>query len=134
MTVRDRVAVGVRFLDDELPDWRDRVDVDVLDMSTMDTCVLGQLFGWEIGADLLDEWWSNAPAEEPPVRAGFEKEDESYTDLQAEWLRAITNEPECDGCHQDPWCQPVHYGTCPLTTTNPISEPSDISTLIGRNA
>lgn len=21
---------------------------------------------------------------------------------------------ECDGCDQDPWTPPVHYGTCPL--------------------
>lgn len=25
---------------------------------------------------------------------------------------------ECDGCDQDPWRKPVHYGTCPLAPGN----------------
>lgn len=29
-------------------------------------------------------------------------------------VEALPDELECDGCDQDPWRTPVHYGTCPL--------------------
>jgi hypothetical protein len=28
------------------------------------------------------------------------------------------DQPECDGCDQDPWTRPVHYGSCPLAPGN----------------
>jgi hypothetical protein len=40
----DRVQAGVRLLDDKVPGWYGRVDVDTLDMAWSWLCVLGQVF------------------------------------------------------------------------------------------
>lgn len=42
--VTGRVARGVALLDEKVPGWVDRVDVEQLDVSNGLTCVLGQLF------------------------------------------------------------------------------------------
>jgi hypothetical protein len=47
--------------------------------------------------------WFAEPGHEP---APFE--------VVAEVVVTVVSEPECDGCDQDPWTAPEHYGTCPL--------------------
>ena len=42
--VEERVDAGVRWLDENIPDWLDRVVVNKLDLSNGCKCVLGQLF------------------------------------------------------------------------------------------
>ena len=44
-SLRDRAAAGAAFLDRVKPDWFKRVNLDTLDLSCDDTCVLGQLHG-----------------------------------------------------------------------------------------
>lgn len=49
--------------------------------------------------------------------------------LQITWAHGVQSAPmspytefeiaECDGCDQDPWRKPVHYGSCPLTEGGP---------------
>lgn len=119
ITVEERVEIGARFFDETVPDWRDIVSVEYLDLSTTSACPLGQLFGWQRGVEALYEWaaanlaWPDCDVPLVEV-AGFEKADETYAELQLAWERAIANVPECDGCDQDPWRTAVHYGTCPL--------------------
>lgn len=122
-TTRKRVAEGARFLDQTMPDWRSMVRVETLAMQHLNTCVLGQLFGeYARGKGLLAAWWldnhptgSQEDLSDVDVLHGFESGGYvNYSDLHDEWLRVIANEPECDGCDQDPWRAPVHYGTCPL--------------------
>jgi hypothetical protein len=47
-TVQDtpevRVARGVALLDETVPDWRQRIDVETLDMTDGTQCVVGQVF------------------------------------------------------------------------------------------
>ena len=133
MTVDERVEIGARFLDDTLPNWRACVSTEWLRMSSCTSCVLGQLFGWQKGVEALYEWWGRqsllglddaaltALENEPLAEsaAGFEKtDDDTYPELQRAWERVI--EPQCDGCDQDPWRAPVHYGTCPLNTRTTV--------------
>lgn len=39
------IARGVALLDDQLPDWRERVSVDDLDLEVVSRCVVGQALG-----------------------------------------------------------------------------------------
>lgn len=43
-SIQDRVASGVALLDQRVPGWVDRINVDRLDMASNVSCVLGQLF------------------------------------------------------------------------------------------
>lgn len=48
------VASGAAFLDEKYPAWRQRIDVDTIDISDGDHCILGQLYGsYSQGVDLL---------------------------------------------------------------------------------
>ncbi len=43
MNVQERVARGVALLDEKMPGWVDRIDVDTLEISSIRHCVVGQL-------------------------------------------------------------------------------------------
>lgn len=45
MSVEDRVARGVEILDREEPGWVNHLNTDTLDISSLENCVLGQLYG-----------------------------------------------------------------------------------------
>lgn len=48
------VASGAAFLDEKYPAWRQKIDVDTIDISDGDYCILGQLYGsYSRGMDLL---------------------------------------------------------------------------------
>ncbi len=36
---------GIDLLDAAVPDWRERICLDTFDLSVMDRCILGQIFG-----------------------------------------------------------------------------------------
>jgi hypothetical protein len=40
-----RVANGIRFLDAVKPDWRESVNLDTFDLSSIFQCIIGQVFG-----------------------------------------------------------------------------------------
>ena len=59
-TIKQRVSRGIELLDQEVPDWFDKIDLDDLDLSSARSCVLGQVFykrggeaGFYIGAPEL---------------------------------------------------------------------------------
>lgn len=41
----DRVRAGVALLDEKVPGWHERIDLDRFAMNSCARCVLGQLFG-----------------------------------------------------------------------------------------
>lgn len=43
--ISTRVGRGVAFLDTEYPGWREKIDVDLLDIQLGNCCALGQLYG-----------------------------------------------------------------------------------------
>lgn len=51
----NRVQRGIVFLDKQKPGWHCDINVDKIDMSHSDSCILGQLFGnYEDGLDELE--------------------------------------------------------------------------------
>lgn len=44
-TVRERVKLGIKLLDEKAPGWRESIDLEKLSMETVSDCVLGQLYG-----------------------------------------------------------------------------------------
>lgn len=103
-TIPVRVARGVALLDEKRPGWRDRIDLDALDMRSSRDCVLGQLY-----ADHEDVDWPHRTAfhvgatellgdVEDAAAYGFENGAEfrdldaadEYAELTAEWRRVIT--------------------------------------------
>lgn len=52
--LRAKVERGAKLLDEKLPEWRSKIDLDLLDISTATQCVLGQLFGdYRVGLSQL---------------------------------------------------------------------------------
>jgi hypothetical protein len=45
-TIEERVAAGVKLLDEKRPGWRSEVSAELLSMVQKSQCVLGQIFGW----------------------------------------------------------------------------------------
>lgn len=43
--ITPEVERGIALLDERVPGWRDRINLDDLDMGSITKCVLGQLFG-----------------------------------------------------------------------------------------
>ena len=50
----ERVARGVAILDAIEPEWRSEIDADTLDIAKPEYCIIGQLFGWSDGVELLE--------------------------------------------------------------------------------
>jgi hypothetical protein len=50
----DQVRDGVAFLNEQVPGWRTRINLQVLDLRNNEDCILGQLFGsYEEGTHAL---------------------------------------------------------------------------------
>lgn len=76
-----RVERGAALLDEKVPGWAARVDVDTLALFDCTFCVLGQLFGdFGDGLDELDI--TGAPH-------GFSCPDIDYPRLEQDWRLAI---------------------------------------------
>lgn len=81
-----RVTRGAMWLDDKMPGWELKVNLQDLEMSDCASCVLGQLFGHFTNADVKD-----------PELLGFEVNDVwpdalgyvSYDDLRVAWTTLI---------------------------------------------
>lgn len=92
-TIEARVTRGAQLLDERLPGWVDRIDLDRLNLASSCNCILGQKFGDYLdGIDALFNC-QNTDA----INHGFDAfEDEGadaeaaeYEALTAEWRRVI---------------------------------------------
>lgn len=55
LTVERRVQKGMELLDEQKPDWRESIHIESLNIGTIHTCVLGQVFGnYFRGKDVLN--------------------------------------------------------------------------------
>jgi hypothetical protein len=86
--VAERVAAGVAWLDENVPGWAERIDLEQLNLASCQRCVLGQLFG-----DFND---APQPASGLVTSAhlGFDRHHgepnfTAYSALTAEWRRVI---------------------------------------------
>jgi hypothetical protein len=79
-----RVAAGAALLDERGPDdWRDKIDLDTLDVFSFTDCVLGQLYGrYNSGKDALDIWEG--------MSYGFDDSKGHHVKLTAAWKRYLT--------------------------------------------
>lgn len=71
-TAAKAVAAGMVWLDENAPGWRDKIDIEALDVADCQLCVLGQIYGD----------YSNAP---PSARYG-ENAHWADADAAADWL------------------------------------------------
>lgn len=100
---QQRVSNGVALLDEHKPGWRDLVNVNTLDIESLENCILGQVFGGYIkGASALGI--SSAEcynATEVQSSYGFDISPEEYQkddvtqqlifmELEEEWVARIT--------------------------------------------
>ncbi len=103
----EEVAEGIEFLNDEVPDWWTLIDLDTLDLSSADVCVLGQVFaaradetGLASGYHYVLNQYENmhyavtsmgfcAGTKHNAIYGGTCSDE--YDDLNAEWARVITN-------------------------------------------
>lgn len=91
LTIEERVDAGIRFLDEKVPDWRNKVNPATLDIGNSWNCPLGQIYGIYVeGLRWLGLTSMTAS------RYGFERD--HYTQniwddinaLNAEWRRRLT--------------------------------------------
>lgn len=104
LDVAARVAAGVDLLNERVPDWREHVDPDTLDLAGVFGCVLGQLAGHIAEKDrygLTAGYYGSLYALELPLNkapdygfeahhAGTELEDDEYAALEKEWQRVLS--------------------------------------------
>lgn len=100
-TLAERIARGAALLDEKVPGWPDKVDLDKLDLGSCSKCMVGQLTGTDYEksggktysdgiAELGLEWGT-----EDDTNHGFDRgynEDGSYysyPDLTAAWRAYI---------------------------------------------
>jgi hypothetical protein len=88
-----RVERGIRYLDKHKPGWRDEVNVETLDLSHGDRCILGQCYGsYGNGAGQLGIEWEKA--RQLGFAAGTEETPhyfvrDEYDSLTEEWKLAL---------------------------------------------
>ena len=92
------VAAGSRWLDEHVPGWEQRIDLETLDVTNCTMCVLGQVYGDFIdGLKAAGKHWSqaNSPCDADwPFRNGFavgntEQGWMGREELNAEWRAEI---------------------------------------------
>lgn len=88
MSFEDSVLAGVKFLDKRIPRWRQLIDWSVLDIWSIEHCVIGQLrekYSWDVMEELgIDAFYKKG------VDYGFEtpedmRSDEFYAFLTEAW-------------------------------------------------
>ncbi len=96
----EQVGAGIAELERRVPDFRQLIDVETLNMNDPDHCVLGQVglklglgdyyavaraWGWN---PLVDFYGADDPSDVPVVALGFGCRSE-YETLTTEWKRAL---------------------------------------------
>lgn len=91
MYMENEVRKGIQWLDEEVPDWRESINRDRLDMGHIHDCILGQVFG-----DYDDACYTmGLPLTSPDY--GFYLPDEEisrYPELRETWIALMDQVPE----------------------------------------
>jgi hypothetical protein len=96
-TIEARVRRGAALLDERVPGWMERINLERLRLEDCRACVLGQLYGgFGAGLRALDLHWPD------PETLGFCKAgrptDSNYLRLTAAW-RALISERRASDAH-----------------------------------
>lgn len=86
--VQERVQRGAALLDEKLPGWRSKIDVDTLDIANPYNCIAGQLGGpYQDGYVTLRRlgltYWHEGK------EYGFEDRAENYSALTEAWKQEL---------------------------------------------
>lgn len=95
-----RVDRGIWRLDNFGPeDWRERINLDTLDLRSLSNCILGQLYGedpedwqgWRRGMISLFPHLDRPEWNDIATVNGFDASDGDYDELTEEWKRALSS-------------------------------------------
>jgi hypothetical protein len=93
----EAVQRGMSLLDERMPNWRARISLVHLNIWTLDSCILGQIFegGYTCGLDVLCDERGNRSRQSFAEHYGFNTSDECDNDspemaLQAAWVAALS--------------------------------------------
>lgn len=84
--IKKRVQNGIDFLDEHIPDWRDKVNVETLVMKDGLDCIIGQVFNLKLYEEFPHK------IHEMNIDAfdlGFDAYVDEYEDLTREWRRQL---------------------------------------------
>lgn len=83
--IPDEIKAGMALLDEKAPGWREKIDLEELDLGECHACILGQVFGhYNAGKRALAE------ADNEPVRYGFDCHPTNYDLLTQAWKEALS--------------------------------------------
>lgn len=89
MSINERVERGVIWLDKVCPDWRDKVDLDKLDINHADHCILGQLFGDFYEVEFFQDRYGHIDWDKA-YQYGFNVMGYQHEELENSWKSLIT--------------------------------------------
>lgn len=96
LTIAERVAKGVEYMDTFAPaNWRSRINLDDLTISSSVYCIWGQVFddgsGWSGFTTHSNEFHTNVNSyNDSPSDYGFDGPWAEIEELDAEWLRVLS--------------------------------------------
>ena len=98
---KKQIKKGMKFLDEKVPGWEHRIDLDELDIANCTRCMLGQLFG-DYGRITRDGYLFEVLSRSESASLGFTVgsftpcilEDRSWHNLTDEWVDAIDDKLE----------------------------------------
>lgn len=85
-----RVKRGMALLEEKYgPEWASKVDLDILDLGSSSSCVLGQVYGdWSEGVEALGLNTDGGDLDDSHF--GFDSQgDETYAELGRVWVREL---------------------------------------------
>lgn len=89
-TIKERVRAGMALLDERVPGWEQRIDLDTLHLGDCTTCVMGHVFGsFNAGLRKLGPPIYSSSAWSTSRDFGFSGPMEHYGALTRAWKRAI---------------------------------------------
>lgn len=91
--IRERVQRGVEWLNENHPEWLDKINLEKLDMGQTHTCIIGQVVGESDPNFSCRQFYNIMPGHVAEDR-GFDVWDEKdydYDDLRSVWEEVILN-------------------------------------------
>jgi hypothetical protein len=89
---KEQVDKGVAYLDKERPGWRELIDPDKLNISSLHDCILGQVYGYFYDCPLIQSalcWFDTAfdTAFDHGFYTGLDSSREEKRELEEEWIK-----------------------------------------------
>lgn len=109
--IEERIDAGIELLDENIPNWRERIDLTQLDLRSTYHCVLGEVFAEEFDPERYVspfDWGMEVLNVYEPAKFGFDIDGLTYEDLTERWkvrLEGHVDYPHHPGfLHDCPGC------------------------------